>query len=326
MTAVKDNPLAQTLIDSGYSRIALDRLARQASEIMGTERSRIFVRDPADPAKTIVAAVHGDGGEQIGTRVDRSAESETGGAAAAIELRWGGEVRGALAVGGPARTRSFSERELEMLQTLGEIASAAILHTRVRPALAAGLRLQADRLGMMLDRRDDYTASHSEAIVATARAVGERFGLSPAALAEVELAALMHDIGKVRVPDSILNKPGPLTGDERAVMNRHPVWGAELLARVPGLEPVATIVRFHHERWDGAGYPAGLAGARIPLTSRIIAACDAHHAMTSDRPYRAALSPPRALAELGAGAGTQFDPVVVAELEAVLSQRALSAP
>jgi diguanylate cyclase len=156
--------------------------------------------------------------------------------------------------------------------------------------------------------------------------VGERFGLSPAALAEIELAALLHDIGKVRVPDSILNKPGALTEDERAVMNRHPVWGAELLARVPGLEPVATIVRFHHERWNGGGYPAGLAGTRIPLTSRIIAVCDAHHAMTSDRPYRAALSQAHALAELRAGAGTQFDPVVVADLEAVLSQPALSAP
>jgi HD-GYP domain-containing protein (c-di-GMP phosphodiesterase class II) len=319
MTAVQDNPLARTLIDSGYSRIALDRLARQASEIMGTDRSRIFVRDPADPARTIVAAVHGDGEEQIGMRVDRSVEGAAGGAAAAaVELRWGGAVRGALAVGDPARTRSFSEHELEMLGTLGEIASAAVLHTRARPALDAGLRIQAERLGGMLDRRDDYTASHSEAIVTTARAVGKRFGLPPAALAEIELAALLHDIGKVRVPDSILNKPGPLTDDERAVMNRHPIWGAELLARVPGLEPVATIVRFHHERWDGAGYPAGLAGERIPLTSRIIAACDAHHAMTSDRPYRAALSPATALAELRAGAGTQFDSAVVAELEAVL--------
>jgi HD-GYP domain-containing protein (c-di-GMP phosphodiesterase class II) len=108
-------------------------------------------------------------------------------------------------------------------------------------------------------------------------------------------------------------------------MNRHPVWGAELLTRVPGLEPVAAIVRFHHERWDGGGYPAGLSGTRIPLPSRIIAACDAHHAMTSDRPYRAALSGERALAELHAGAGTQFDPCVVAELEAVLATRGLSA-
>jgi polar amino acid transport system substrate-binding protein len=113
------------------------------------------------------------------------------------------------------------------------------------------------------------------------------------------------------VPDSILKKPGKLTPDEHAVMAVHPIRGAEILARVPGLEVVATIVRYHHERWDGEGYPDGLSGVRIPLASRIIAVCDAFNAMTSDRPYRRAMSHAAALAELHANAGWQFDPGVV---------------
>jgi HD-GYP domain-containing protein (c-di-GMP phosphodiesterase class II) len=325
MDVATGTPIARALIDSGYSRIALDRLARQAAEILGADASRIFVRDPTGPGTTIVAAAHGEDEQQVGRRMRASAERAHRRDVAAVKLRWGGAVRGALAVRTRGRGRRFSRREVELLEDLGEIASAAILHVHARTVLAPGLRSQADRLTGMVDARDGYTASHSEAIVATTRAVGERLDLAPATLAELELGALLHDIGKVRVPDSILHKPGPLTADERALMNRHPVWGAELLTRVPGLEPVAAIVRFHHERWDGGGYPAGLSGTRIPLPSRIIAACDAHHAMTSDRPYRAALSGERALAELHAGAGTQFDPCVVAELEAVLATRGLSA-
>jgi HD-GYP domain-containing protein (c-di-GMP phosphodiesterase class II) len=326
MQVASGTPIARTLIDSGYSRIALDRLARQASELLGADASRIFVRDPTGPGMTIVAAAHGEDEQHVGRRMRATAERPDRRGVAAVQLRWGGAVRGALAVRTRARGRRFSAHDVELLETLGEIASAAILHVHARGALAPGLRTQADRLAGMVDARDDYTASHSEAIVATTRAVGERLDLPAATLAELELGALLHDVGKVRVPDSILHKPGPLTPDERTLMNRHPVWGAELLARVPGLEPVAAIVRFHHERWDGSGYPAGLTGARIPLPSRIIAACDAHHAMTSDRPYRAALSGERALAELHAGAGTQFDPEVVAELEAVLATRPVSAP
>jgi len=109
------------------------------------------------------------------------------------------------------------------------------------------------------------------------------------------------------------------------VIKHHPEWGAELLACVPGLEVVAGIVRFHHERWDGAGYPDGLSGERIPLASRIIAVCDAYEAMTSDRAYRRAMSPEEAICELRANAGSQFDPRVVAELEACTGRPALVA-
>jgi HD-GYP domain-containing protein (c-di-GMP phosphodiesterase class II) len=157
--------------------------------------------------------------------------------------------------------------------------------------------------------------------VGWACAVGERLRLSLPDLLELELGALLHDLGKVRVPDRVLSKPGPLDPAERELVNRHPVWGAELLEQVPGLEPVATIVRFHHERWDGTGYPDGLPRDRIPVASRVVAVCDAYQAMTSARPYRAALPPAAAAYELRTGAGTQFDPALVDCFVEVLQER-----
>jgi HD-GYP domain-containing protein (c-di-GMP phosphodiesterase class II) len=121
----------------------------------------------------------------------------------------------------------------------------------------------------------------------------------------------LHDVGKIGVPDAILNKPGPLDSAEWELMRRHPEMGAETVSRLPGLGAVAPLVRSHHERWDGDGYPDRLGGQEIPLASRVICACDAFVAMTSDRPYRPALDVDQALAELVAGAGSQFDPRVV---------------
>jgi HD-GYP domain-containing protein (c-di-GMP phosphodiesterase class II) len=131
---------------------------------------------------------------------------------------------------------------------------------------------------------------------------------------ELEIAARLHDVGKIKVPDTVLNKPGPLDGDEAEVIRRHATWGAETLARIPGLEAVATVVRFHHERWDGSGYPEGLQGARIPLASRIISVCDAYAAMICDRPYRPAMDLDAAIGEVCGASGTQFDPSVVEAL------------
>jgi HD-GYP domain-containing protein (c-di-GMP phosphodiesterase class II) len=118
-------------------------------------------------------------------------------------------------------------------------------------------------------------------------------------------------VGKIGVPDAVLRKPGPLDDDEWDIMRMHPSLGADMIARVPGLDRVAEAVRTHHERWDGGGYPDGLREAEIPLAGRIIAVCDAFNAMTSDRPYRPAMPERLAVQELRAGAGTQFDPRVV---------------
>jgi PAS domain S-box-containing protein len=180
-------------------------------------------------------------------------------------------------------------------------------------------RLHAELIGVRallaaLDARDHYTGEHSEAVVELAGAVAHRLGLSQAQIGEVEQVALLHDIGKIGIPDAILQKRGPLDDDQWCVMHEHPAIGARIICSIPSLTHLAPAVRAEHERWDGTGYPDGLQGAAIPLASRIILACDAWHAMTSDRPYRAAMAHDAALAELEASAGTQFDPAVVAAL------------
>ena len=173
-----------------------------------------------------------------------------------------------------------------------------------------------EALAIALLERDRYTGEHSESVVDMAVAVARSLGLSEAQVEDVRAAALLHDIGKVGIPDAILNKPGPLTPEERAVMAEHPVIGERILRSIGGFSPVAAIVRHEHESWDGTGYPDGLVGDEIPIGSRIILACDAYHAMTSDRPYRKRMSHADAFAELSRCAGQQFDPQVTAALVA----------
>ena len=171
-----------------------------------------------------------------------------------------------------------------------------------------------------LEARDGYTGEHSQAVVDLSVAVARRLGLSEEEVAEVEQAALLHDVGKIGVPDSVLNKPGPLDEREWALMREHPVIGERIVASVAGLAHLAPVVRAEHERWDGTGYPDGLVGDEIPLASRIVFCCDAFHAMTSHRPYRESIGTERALEELEGNAGSQFDPNTVAALLAVVGR------
>lgn len=159
--------------------------------------------------------------------------------------------------------------------------------------------------------RDHWLEGHAAEVAELALDLGRRLDLSQEALLELELAARLHDVGKRAVPTTILNKPAPLSDAEWSVMRRHPEWGSGMLADVPGLDAVADAVHAHHERWNGSGYPLGLEGEAIPFASRIVAVCDAFSAMTTDRPYRAALPEDEALYELQRCAGSQFDPAVV---------------
>jgi diguanylate cyclase (GGDEF)-like protein/putative nucleotidyltransferase with HDIG domain len=171
-----------------------------------------------------------------------------------------------------------------------------------------------EALAVALLERDKYTGEHSEAVIEMSGAVARNLGLNVPEVERVKSAALLHDIGKVAIPDEILHKRGPLTDDEWRLMREHPVIGERILRVLPGLGTVARIVRHEHERWDGGGYPDGLAGSAIPLGSRIIIAADTYHAITSDRPYRAARSHSEAIEELTRCAGSQFDPSVTAAL------------
>jgi HD-GYP domain-containing protein (c-di-GMP phosphodiesterase class II) len=178
--------------------------------------------------------------------------------------------------------------------------------------LSSAYRGTALLLGDVVEADDAYTGVHSRDVVELCMAVGPRLGLKDDQLRRLEFTALLHDVGKIAIPKEIINKPGRLTDEERAVIETHTLEGEAMLKRVGGmLGEVGRLVRSCHERYDGLGYPDGLAAEAIPVEARIVCCCDAFNAMTTDRPYRAALSLGEALGELRAHRGTQFDPGVV---------------
>jgi diguanylate cyclase len=326
--------------------MVLERLARHTCRIAAVDWSCMFVRDRRDPRLAIVAAGCGVPWEVIGARVgaDEGAvgqvlasgqpalladhrtlvggmadEDESARPGAAVPILVDGVPAGVLCAAITRGRPGFEARDIELLDELAELAGAALAHGQRQEHFDAAVHAHVEALATAMDMRDQRTARHSEDVVALARSVGDLLALDPASLLELEFAARLHDVGKIQVPDAVLNKPGPLEPHENEVIRCHATWGAETLARVPGLGAVATIVRFHHERWDGAGYPDGLSGERIPLASRIIAVCDAYGAMTADRPYRSALCPDDAIEEIRNGAGGQFDPSVVDALVLALA-------
>jgi HD-GYP domain-containing protein (c-di-GMP phosphodiesterase class II) len=185
--------------------------------------------------------------------------------------------------------------------------------------LAETLDASVAALASLLGLRDGYTGQHCNTVVALCHQVARRMGVVGEELEHLHTAAHLHDLGKIGVPDEILHKPGPLDDAQWAIMREHPVWGARALDAIPAFRPAARAVRGHHERWDGGGYPDGLAGETIPVAARIIAVCDAYEAMTSTRPYRPALPGTEARERLVAGTGTQFDPAAVWALLDVLN-------
>jgi hypothetical protein len=231
-----------------------------------------------------------------------------------------GEMRG-------FKRSRFSSSKMVLTQALAKQAATAIDHARllieviekskaIREAHFDSIKALAEAL----ETKDVYTRGHSERTVHYTVVIGKRLGLSEKELEWLQYGAILHDIGKIGIPENILNKPGPLTKEEFEIMKRHPVMGAEIIRHIKYLDPVVPIVLHDHERYDGNGYPHGLSGEAIPLGARIIALVDAYDAMTTDRVYRKAIPKEEAIEQIRLKAGTQFDPTLSSLFIDILSK------
>jgi putative nucleotidyltransferase with HDIG domain len=207
--------------------------------------------------------------------------------------------------------REFTAGELRLATALAAEAGTMVERARMAERLEDAYFATLGTLAAALEAKDAYTNDHASQIAELAGALCDRLDIDAAHTRVIKLGALLHDIGKIGIPEAILRKRGSLTSEEMLVMQQHPDIGARILEPVPYFADLVPLVRSSHERWDGRGYPDGLAGEEIPLGSRVIAVCDAFHAMTEDRIYRRALPLPAAVAEIERCAGTQFDPSCV---------------
>ena len=212
---------------------------------------------------------------------------------------------------------ALSETDAVLVEAIASSFGEAVHRVRLIADLEGAFTTTLAALTSTVEAKDDYTACHGEDVAELAERIALRMSLTSAQARDVRYAAMLHDIGKVAVPSEILLKPGPLTDEEWVTMRSHAAVGGELVGRIDAFAHLAPAVRASHERWDGGGYPDGLAGERIPLAARIIAACDTYDAIVTDRPYRPGRTPEEACAELTRVAGSQLDARVV---DAVLAE------
>ncbi|MGA2286421.1 MAG: PAS domain S-box protein [Dehalococcoidia bacterium] len=228
-----------------------------------------------------------------------------------VSLTSGGRVIGAIGMDTMHSTCVWREEDVKLLRLAAESISAFI----DRQHAAAEKRDAYEKIVFLLataaEARDPYTENHLSRIKHYSEAIALEIGLSPEEAGEIGLSALLHDLGKIRVPDSILTKPGPLSEDEWHIMRKHPIWGEELLPPDPWFKKARQITRWHHENWDGTGYPDGLHADMIPLCTAIVSVADGFDAMTSRRPYKAPWPPVRAMREISKNRGKKYSPAVV---------------
>ena len=205
----------------------------------------------------------------------------------------------------------FNERDLEALKAVASTAALAIDNLRIHGELLYGYSNAVRALATAIDEKDPYTCGHSQRVKEYALLCARALSLPPGELEAIEYAGLLHDIGKIGIPDATLRKAGPLTSQEWALMRNHPRIGASIVGSIPRLEEVRELILHHHEHYDGTGYPRGLKGESIPIGARLLAVADAFDTMTTNRAYRAALSMDSAIEELRRCSGTQFCPVAV---------------
>jgi putative nucleotidyltransferase with HDIG domain len=250
------------------------------------------------------------------------------GACVGVPLRFSdGRLYGVLCAMSHSPAPSLEERDARFLWALGRLVAEQLEREE---SGVQNERLAIETTGLQallsaIEARDSYMGDHSRSVAGLATQVARRMGLPEEEVAVVQQAAFLHDVGKVAIPDSILKKRGPLDDAELETMREHAALGARMVASIPGLAHLAPIIRATHERWNGEGYPDELSGEEIPLASRIVHACDAWHAMTSDRPYRKALGR-ETIHELHKNMGKQFDPRVVLALVEIAKELHLLPP
>ncbi len=240
---------------------------------------------------------------------------------AALPVAVQGNMKGVLLVANK-RSGDFTDEDTELLLSIGNHAGIALENNRLHSELAESFLATIAVLADAIKVKDPYTRGHCESVAEIAVRIAQHLGWNKDELETIRYAALLHDIGKIGIPDGILLKPGHLLPEEFQVIQRHSMIGHDLVSRVRSLENIAPIIMHHHEKMDGSGYPDGLRGEEIDPAARIISVVDAYDAMTSPRPYRNAVSPEDALVELRRCAGSQFDTQIVDIIQNVLEERA----
>jgi putative nucleotidyltransferase with HDIG domain len=229
-----------------------------------------------------------------------------------VPLRTTDEILGALYVDSQSGPGRFTDEDLELLAAIGNHTGVALHRVRLLSELERLLLDTVRAIAATIDAKDGYTHRHSERVATLASRIAAEMGLNARTQELAELSSLLHDVGKIAVPDSILNKPGQLTPEEFAEMRKHPDHGARILANIQSPLVVAVLpgVRYHHEKWDGSGYPEGLRGAAIPLLGRLLGVADFLDALTSARAYRAPMPIDEVVQLITRGAGVHFDPEI----------------
>lgn len=228
-----------------------------------------------------------------------------------VPLKIKEDIIGVLSINNKKDGRPFEDGDLEIATIFASQAAIAIENANLYENMHKSYISTVRALSVAIEAKDKYTSGHSSAVTEYTIPIAEELGLDKKEIEKLEYASLLHDIGKIGIMEQILNKPGRLTNEEFEIIKKHPVIGYEILRSIDFLKDVTLLVKYHHERWDGKGYPDGLKGEEIPLGARIISVADTFDAMTSDRPYRKGLPVEVAVEEIKRCSGTQFDPEIV---------------
>ncbi len=328
---------AHRLADAPRVADALQEVVTGAVAFFGARRGGVFLHDDATrplalrcfalraggtelrpPGKTLAAValrrrqslLFKDRTEAATYQADSAVSGEMNSIVCAV-LRAPDREFGVLHLDREADAPPFTLADLDLADTLADAVALGLDRQHLVERHRALFVQTVTALAQAVEMRDEYTGNHTQRVTTYAMMLAEEMGLPEDDRRQLQVATLLHDIGKIAIDDQVLRKPGRLTEPEFAAMKTHVLRGTEIVQMIPGLAWALPVVRGHHERWDGRGYPDGLAGEGIPLPARVVSVADAFDAMTSDRPYRAGMPVARAFAELSSGSGTHFDPQCV---------------